>query len=190
MTIYIKDMVCVRCKMAVRSVLEEMSIPYQKIELGSAVLEKALDAEELQKLNDCLKRYELELMSDRKKILTERIKTLIIEMLHSEQMDEGLKLSIFIGKNMSYDYTYLANIFSEVEGSTIERFYIESRIDRAKELMVYEGLTVKQIAYELNYSSVSHLSLQFKKVTGYTPVDFKRRCEAGDLIWKTCIEKN
>lgn len=186
MTIYIKDMVCVRCKMAVRSVLEELGIPYQKIELGMAVLSNPLTPEELEKLNDGLKRYELELMSDRKKILTERIKTLIIELHHSPQADEGTKLSVYIGNNMAYDYTYLANIFSEVEGFTIERFYIESRIERAKELMVYEGLTVKQIAYELNYSSVSHLSLQFKKVTGFTPVDFKKRCEAGDLIWKTC----
>lgn len=186
MTIYIKDMVCVRCKMAVRSVLEELGIGYRSIELGSAVLERTLTAEELMKVNKALNRFELALMGDRKKILTERIKTLIIETLRAPQADEGLKLSALITRNMAYDYTYLANLFSEVEGTTIERFYIENRIERAKELMVYKGLSVKEIAYELNYSSVSHFCLQFKKVTGYTPAGFKKRCEAGDFVWKTC----
>lgn len=186
MTIYIKDMVCVRCKIAVRSVLEELGIGYQKINLGSAVLERALTDEELKSVNKALNRFELALMHDRKRILTERIKTLILEAIRGPQADEGLKLSAFISKNLSYDYTYLANLFSELEGTTIERFYIESRIERAKELIVYEGMSIKEIAYELNYSSVSHLSLQFKKVTGYTPADFKKRCESDDFVWKIC----
>lgn len=185
MTIYIKDMVCVRCKMAVRSVLEELGIGYKKIELGHAVLDRDLSTEELLNVAAGLGRFELSLMNDRKKILTERIKTLILEMLRAPQTNEGLKLSAYISKAMAYDYTYLANLFSELEGTTIERFYIESRIERAKELMVYEGLPIKEIAYELNYSSVSHFSLQFKKVTGYTPADFKKRCESEDFVWKT-----
>ena len=185
MTIYIKDMVCVRCKMAVRSVLEELGIPFIKIELGFAELAKSLNNDELHILNTALKRFELELMSDRKKILTERIKTLIIETLHSPQPNEGLKLSSFLSKHLAYDYTYLANLFSQVEGTTIERFYIEKRIERVKELMVYEGLSPKEITYELNYSSLSHLCLQFKKVTGFTPAEFKKRCESGEFVWKT-----
>ncbi len=184
MTIFIKDMVCVRCKMAVRSVLEELGIAYQNISLGSAVLSKTLTTEELANLSVGLQRFELALMSDRKKILTERIKTLIIETLRSPQQDEGLKLSVFVSRNMAYDYTYLANLFSEVEGTTIERFYIEARIERAKELLVYEDMTPKEIAYELNYSSLSHLGQQFKKVTGYTPADFKKQCGSGNFIWK------
>ncbi|HEU4901445.1 MAG TPA: AraC family transcriptional regulator [Flavisolibacter sp.] len=185
MTIYIKDMVCVRCKMAVRSVLEELGIAYQKIELGRAVLDRTLTREELVNLNKALKRFELELMSDRNKILTERIKTLILEAIRSPETESGLKLSAFISQHMAYDYTYLANLFSEIEGTTIERFYIENRIERAKELMIYDGLSTKEIAYRLNYSSMSHLCLQFKKVTGYTPADFKKRCQSDDFVWKT-----
>lgn len=186
MTIYIKDMVCVRCKMAVRSVLEELGIGYQKIELGHAVLDTTLTDEELSNLNRALKRFELELLSDRNKILTERIKTLILDSIRSLQTDGGLKLSAYISQHMAYDYTYLAKLFSDVEGTTIERFYIETRIERAKELMIYDRLTTKEIAYRLNYSSMSHLCLQFKKVTGYTPADFKKRCQSLDFVWKTC----
>lgn len=186
MTIYIKDMVCVRCKMAVQTVLEELGIPYLKIELGHVVLEKKLSNEELQKLSVGLKRFELSIVENRKKILTSRIKTLILEWLRNGQKEGALKLSALISHHMAYDYTYLANIFSDVEGTTIERFYIESRIERAKELMLYDGLSVKEISYELHYSSVSHFSLQFKKVTGYTPVEFKKQCESEDFIWRVC----
>lgn len=186
MTIYIRDMVCVRCKMAVRVVLEELGIAYQKIELGHAVLESTLTREELAVLNRALKRFELELMSDRTKILTERIKTLILEAIRSSKNEGSLKLSALISQHMAYEYTYLANLFSEVEGTTIERFYIENRIERAKELMVYDGLTTKEIAYRLNYSSMSHLCGQFKKVTGYTPAEFKKRCQSDGFVWKTC----
>jgi AraC family transcriptional regulator len=186
MTIYIKDMVCVRCKMAVRAVLEELGIPYLKIELGHAVLDRTLTAEELQALSAALLRFELSLMSDRKKILTERIKTLILEWLQNPKREGALKLSSFISQEMAYDYTYLANVFSEVESATIERFYIENRIERAKELMVYDGLTAKEITYELHFSSVSHFCLQFKKVTGYTPVEFKKQCESATFVWKIC----
>lgn len=184
MTIYIKDMVCVRCKMAVQSVLEELNISYQTIELGHAVLDQALGKDELQALDTALKRFELSLMSNRKKILTERIKTLIYELVRKQEAEGTLKLSAFISQQMDYDYTYMANLFSSEEGLTIERFYIESRIERAKELMVYEGLSVKEVAYELQYSSVSHFCLQFKKVAGSTPAEFKKHCESGNFVWR------
>jgi AraC family transcriptional regulator len=185
MTIYIKDMVCVRCKMAVQSILEELDIPYKKIELGHAVLDRTLTKGELEDLDRALQRCELSLMNDRKKILTEQIKTIIIELLHKEELQSGLKLSAYISQSMGYDYTYMANLFSEVEGYTIERFYIESRIERAKELMVYEDLPIKEIAFQLNFSSTSHFSLQFKKVTGLTPVEFKKQLELSNFVWKT-----
>lgn len=186
MTVFIKDMVCVRCKMAVQSVLEEMGIPFSRIELGFAELDINLSEDETLQLNAALNRFELSLMSDRKKILTERIKVLILEWLRNAQKEGALKLSAMINQQMSYDYTYLANLFSEVEGTTIERFYIENRIERAKELMIYEGMSTKEVTYELHYSSVSHFSLQFKKVTGYTPAEFKKQSESPDFIWKTC----
>jgi AraC family transcriptional regulator len=185
MIIYIKDMVCVRCKMAVQSVLEELGIPFSRIELGFAELETDLTEEETRQIDLALNRFELSLMSDPKKILTERIKVLILKWLRNPQKEGALKLSVMINQEMSYDYTYLANLFSEVEGTTIERFYIENRIERAKELMIYDGLNAKEVTYELHYSSVSHFSLQFKKVTGYTPSEFKKRSESSDFIWKT-----
>lgn len=179
-------MVCVRCKMAVQSVFESLHIGYTTVELGRVDLPEAITPEQQRKVNTALKHYELELMEDRKKILVERIKTMIIALFYASDDDKQVKLSEYLSKGLYYDYTYLANIFSEVEGSTVERFYIVTRIERVKELIVYEGLSITEIAYQLNYSSVSHLCLQFKKVTGQTPSVFKKRCESDDYVWKTC----
>jgi AraC-like DNA-binding protein len=170
--------------MAVQAVLEELGLPYRKIELGHAVLERTLTKEELQALNAALHRYDLSLMSNRKKILTEQIKLLIYALVRNHSEKRMLKLSAYISQHMAYDYTYMANLFSEEEGLTIERFYIESRIERAKELMVYEELSIKEVTYELQYSSVSHFCLQFKKVAGLTPAEFKKQCESGNFVWK------
>jgi AraC-like DNA-binding protein len=170
--------------MAVQAVLEELGIPYQKIELGHAVLEKPLANDELEAFDAALQRFELSLMSNRNKILTKQIKTLVHELVRKQSEEGTLKLSAYISQHMAYDYTYLANLFSEEEGVTIERFYIESRIERAKELMVYEALPVKDVAYELQYSSVSHFCLQFKKVTSLTPAEFKKQSESGNFVWK------
>lgn len=179
-------MVCLRCKMAVQSVLEGLGIEYSTIEIGKVNLPAAITPEQQKNLNTALKQYELELMEDRKKILVERIKTLIIELFHASGNDKQLKLSEYLSKEVYYNYTYLANTFSEVEESTIERFYIVTRIERVKELIVYEGLSITEIAYQLNYSSVSHLCLQFKKVTGQTPSMFRKLCKSEDYVWKTC----
>jgi AraC-like DNA-binding protein len=170
--------------MAVQAVLEELGIPYQKIELGHAVLERLLTKDELKSLDTALRRYELSLMVNRKKILTQRIKLLIHDLVRKQSEEGTLKLSAYISREMAYDYTYMANLFSEEEGLTIERYYIESRIERAKELMVYEEMSVKEVAYELQYSSVSHFCLQFKKVTNSTPAEFKKQCESGNFVWK------
>ena len=177
-------MVCVRCKMAVRTVLENLNIDYSTIELGKVKLKAALTLKQQNELNTALKVYELELMKDRRKILVEKIKTLIIELFHSTKVDLPLKFSNHLSQQLHYDYTYLSNVFSEVEGSTIEKFYICTRIERVKELIVYEGLTITEISHLLNFSSVSHLCLQFKKVTGQTPSRFKALCATDDYVWR------
>ncbi len=186
MTVFIKNMVCVRCKMAVQTVLESLNIDYVLIQLGKAHLKTNLTGEEQKKLNHALKHYHLELMEDTKKILTEQIKILIIELLQRGPGENHEKLSVYLSKNLHYDYTYLANTFSETEGRTIERFYIENRVERVKELLVYETLNITEIAYKMNFSSVAHLCLQFKKVTGNTPSMFKKLCESESFVWRTC----
>lgn len=186
MTLYIKNMVCVRCKRAVQSVLEELEIEYTSIELGKAKLTRELSTEEQQKVNIALKRFELELIEDRKKIISSNIKAAIIGFFNSSDVDLRLKFSEYLSDRLRYDYTYLSNIFTEIEGITIERFYIVTRVERVKELIAYEDINLKEIAYQLNYSSVSHLCLQFKKVTGQTPAMFKKLCSSQNYIWKTC----
>ena len=170
--------------MAVQSVLEEHNIPYTKIELGKVVLCGIPTPDEKKQISAGLSRYKLEIMEDRKKILVDRIKTLIIEWTHSSADEKKLKLSEYLSKKLDYDYTYLSNTFSEVEKSTIERFYIVSRVERIKELIMYEDMNVTEIAYQLHYSSVSHLCLQFRKVTGHTPSMFRKLCESEDFVWR------
>lgn len=170
--------------MAVQSVLEALGIPYKSIELGRVKLIDGINAQQRQQLNAGLRHYHLELMDDKKKIIAESIKTLIIELLHAETDAMQLKLSVYLANSLQYDYTYLSNIFSEVEGSTIERFYIVTRIERVKELLIYEGWSITEIANQLNYCNLSHLCLQFKKVMGQTPSEFKKRSEADDFVWR------
>jgi AraC-like DNA-binding protein len=184
MNIYIKNMVSARCKMAVQSVLKELKIDYLHIELGEVKLAAALTPEQQQKLKAALKHYELELMDDKKRMLVEQIKALIIETFHTEDNKMHLKLSVYLSKHLIFDYTHLANTFSEMEGMTIERFFIASRIERVKDLIANEALSINEIAYQLNYSSVAHLSLQFKKVTGQTLSMFRKSCESPDYIHK------
>ena len=186
MNIYIKSMVCVRCKMAVQSVLDDLGIAYLSVELGRVKLAGNISFEQRNKIQDALKHYQLELMDDKKTILVEQIKVLITDLFHSSNASVHQKFSDYLTKSLFYDYTYLANIFSEMEGSTIERFYIASRVERVKELIVYERSNITEVAYQLNYSSVSHLCQQFKKVTGYTPSEFRKMCESEEFIWRNC----
>jgi AraC family transcriptional regulator len=172
--------------MAVQAVLEGLKIDFLSIELGSVKLALPLTPEQKYRLNEGLEYYSLELMNNKKLIVVERIKTFIIEKFHTPGAEYELKLSVYLSESLNYDYTYLANIFSEMEGSTIERFYILNRIERVKELMIYEALSIKEITYQLNYSSVSHLCLQFKKVTGHTPAVFKKMCDSGNFVWRIC----
>ena len=171
--------------MAVQTVLEGLKIDFLSIEMGRVELAGHATTEEKNKINLGLQHYALELMINKKLIVVERIKSLIIQKFHTPDAENALKFSVYLSEILHYDYTYLANIFSEMEGSTIERFYIFNRIERVKELMIYEALSIKEIAYQLNYSSVSHLCLQFKKVTGHTPSGFKKLCDTTDFVWKT-----
>lgn len=186
MTVYIKNMVCVRCKMAVRAVLQNLNIDYTAIELGKIQLPTELSLQQRSDLDSALRVYELELMEDKRKIIVEKIKTLVIELFHSSDAELGLKFSAHLSHCLHYDYTYLSNVFSELEGSTIEKYYIMQRIERVKELIVYEGLSITEISHQLNFSSVSHLCLQFKKVTGQTPSLFKKLCATEDFVWRKC----
>lgn len=186
MKIYIQNMVCMRCKMVVKAELEKLGVHYTMLDLGEAEVKEELTAEQLDMLGSSLKKAGLELMNDKKSILVERIKTTIIELVHYKDEQIKTNLSDFLTEKLNYNYTYLANLFSEVKGCTIEKFYLSHKIERVKELLVYDELNLTEIAYKLHYSSVAHLSNQFKKMTGLTPSHFKnlkhkRRKVLGDV---------
>lgn len=166
-------MVCIRCKMVVKETLYRLEIPYRTIELGEIDIETELPAEQKKLLKTALLAYGLELMDDRKSVLIEKIKRVIIEQVHYSEEPLVVNFSEFLSQKLHYDYTYLANLFSEVQGTTIEKFIIVHKIERVKELLVYNELNLTAIAYLMHYSSVAHLSNQFKKVTGLTPSHFK-----------------
>lgn len=166
-------MVTRRCKLIVQATLDQLGIAYSAVELGEVALKKELTAEQRDQLKISLLAVGLELMENKKMILVEKIKLLILDQL--QQPDQSLKLknSLYISQQLDYDYTYLSNLFAQVTGTTIERYLIVQRIEKVKELLLYDEQSLKQIAYDLNYSSTAHLSNQFKKVTGLTPSFFK-----------------
>ena len=174
MKLFIKNMVCIRCKLVVRSELERIGIPYKVVELGEAELYDSISSNQRDQLNLLLKKSGLELMDDKKSMLIEKIKTVIIELVHYSGELPKTKFSEYLSEKLNHDYTYLSNLFSEVQGITIEHFLIAHKIERVKELLVYDELNLTEIAYKLHYSSVAHLSNQFKKVTGLTPSHFKQ----------------
>jgi AraC-like DNA-binding protein len=167
-------MVCIRCKMVVKSELEKLGLHYTVVELGEAEIKEDISTDKRDQLNVALKKSGLELMDDKKSMLIEKIKNIIIELVHYSEDQLKINLSAYLSEKLNYDYTYLANLFSEVQGTTIEKFFINHKIERVKELLVYDELSLKEIAFKLHYSSVSHLSSQFKKVTGLTPSHFKQ----------------
>lgn len=174
MKIYIKNMVCIRCKMVVKEELTRLGIGYTTIELGEADIGAPLTQEQHDQLKEGLSNFGLELMDDRKSVLIQRIKNIIVEMVHYSEEPLVVNFSVFLSENLQHDYTYMANLFSEVQGTTIEKFIISHKIERVKELLVYNELNLTEIAYQMHYSSVAHLSAQFKKVTGLTPSHFKQ----------------
>ncbi len=173
MKLHIKNMVCDRCKMVVKAELEKLGLQPVSVELGEVVLEKELSAEEKTKLNENLHAVGFELIDDKKSQLIEKIKNLIIELVHQQNSTLKINLSDYLSSQLNHDYNYMTNLFSEVEGTTIEKYFIAQKIEKVKELLVYDELTLSEIAWQLNYSSVAYLSSQFKKVTGLTPSHFK-----------------
>jgi AraC-like DNA-binding protein len=171
--LYIKYMVTIRCKMVVKSELEKLGLHFANVELGEVAIKEDLSEEQKDRLRTGLKKSGLELMDDKKSILVEKIKGVIIELVHYNDDQLKINLSDYLAEKLNHNYTYLANLFSEVKGITIEQFYLAHKIEKVKELLVYDELTLTEIAYKLNYSSVDHLSNQFKKMTGLTPSHFK-----------------
>jgi len=172
--LYIKNMVSTRCTMVVKDELTKLGLTYTKVELGEAELTKNISLQEFDRIKSALLRSGLELMDDKKSMLIRKIKTLIIELVYYSEEPLATNLSNYLSQQLNYDYVYLTTLFSEVQGTTIEKFYISHKIERVKELMAYEELNLTEIAYKLHYSSVAHLSTQFKKVSGLTPSLFKR----------------
>jgi AraC-like DNA-binding protein len=160
--------------MVVKSALEQLNILYRYLDLGEVELFESISPEQRNQLQLILKKSGLELMDDKKAILIEKIKNLVIEMVHYSDDLPATTTSVFIAEKLGYSYTYLADLFAEVTGTTINQFIILHKIERVKELLMYDELNLTEIAYQLNYSSVSHLSNQFKKITGLTPSFFKQ----------------
>ena len=159
--------------MVVKSELEKLDLPYSDVRIGEANIIGSLPEDTLQRLDVALRKSGLQLMEDKKSILVEKIKTAIIELVHYTEGQIKVNLSDYLSEKLEYDYTYLANLFSEAKGITIEKFYIIHKIEKVKELIVYDELNLSEIAYKLHYSSVAHLSNQFKKLTGLTPSHFR-----------------
>lgn len=173
MMLYLKNMVCNRCKMVVRSELEKQGLNVLSVELGEAEIAEVLSLAQKQALNEALLPLGFEVIDDKKSRLIEHIKNLIIELVHQKDSELTTNLSDFLSSRLHYEYSYLSKLFSEVEGVSIEKYFIAQKIERVKELLVYDELSLSEIAFQLHYSSVAHLSNQFKKVTGLTPSYFK-----------------
>lgn len=166
-------MVCNRCIMVVRNELEKLGYSPENISLGEVELDRELNDNEKESINNHLQNFGFELIDDKKSRLIGQIKSSIIELVHHQNSELKSNLSDFLVSKLHHDYTYLSNLFSEVEGTTIEKYFIAQKIEKVKELLVYDELSLSEIAFQLNYSSVAHLSNQFKKVTGLTPSHFK-----------------
>lgn len=173
MKLYIKFMVSLRCKLMVKDALIRIGIPYKSINLGEVELAENISKQHREQLQKVLFESGLELMDDKKAILIEKIKLIVIEMVHYSDEIPKVNFSEYLSEKLDLDYTYLSNLFSENQGLTIEHFIILHKIERAKELIIYDEKNLSEIATILHYSSVSHLSNQFKKITGLTPTFFK-----------------
>lgn len=167
-------MVCIRCQMVVKSELEKLGLLYADVKIGEADIIGDIPPEQLSQLDVALRKSGLQLMDDKKSILVEKIKSAIIELVHYTEEQIKVNLSDYLSEKLQYDYTYLANLFSDVKGITIEKFYLTHKIEKVKELIVYDELNLSEIAFKMHYSSVAHLSNQFKKFTGLTPSHFKQ----------------
>jgi AraC-like DNA-binding protein len=177
-------MLSVRCTTLVKNELTKLGIQYFVVGLGEVEIPDKISAWQRDKIKSALLKSGLELQEDKKSILVQKIKNAIIELVYHSEETLVLKLSEYLSRKLYHDYTYLANVFSEVQGTTIEKFFISQKIGRVKELLVYNELTLTEIAYKMRYSSVAHLSTQFKKLTGLTPSRFKQIVKDKDLTLK------
>ncbi len=167
-------MVSLRCKLIVKEELRKLGIKYVIIELGVVEILEDISQEQRDQLRTNLKKSGLELLEDKKSILIERIKNLVVEIIHYSEEQPKINYSDYISEKLGYDYTYLSNVFSEVKGITLQHYIILHRIEKVKELLLYDEFNLTEISYMLQYSSVAHLSNQFKKITGLTPSFFKK----------------
>ncbi len=174
MKLYIKFMVSLRCKMIVKEELKKLGLHYVIVDLGVVEILEDITQDQHDNLKISLLNYGLELLDNKKSILIDKIKNVIIEMIHYSDEVPKVNYSYYISEKLDYDYTYLSNLFSEVKGITIQHFIIQHKIEKVKELLLYDELNLTQISYKLHYSSVAHLSNQFKKVTGLSPSYFKQ----------------
>lgn len=173
-TLFIKNMVCNRCILVVEGELKKLNIPFSSIILGEVQLTQALQAQKETALRQALEALGFEIIDDKKSRLIEQIKKVIIDLIHHQDLEFQNNLSVLLSQKLHHDYNYLSNLFSVIEGTTIEKYFIAQKIEKVKELLVYDELSLSEIAAQLNYSSVAYLSNQFKKVTGLTPSHFKQ----------------
>jgi AraC-like DNA-binding protein len=175
MQLFIKNMVCDRCILVVRQELDKQNLSYRQIQLGEVELSTHPTQEQLDKFRISMDALGFELLDDKKSTLVSKIKTILLQLIRSkEQAELNTKISVLLAEELQHDYSYLSSLFSSIEGITIEKYVIAQRIERAKELLLYDELSLSEIADQLGYSSVQHLSLQFKKITGLTPTHFKQ----------------
>jgi AraC-like DNA-binding protein len=160
--------------MLVRSEFEKLGVSILSVDLGSVQIVEDLTVNQFEQLRHCLQEWGLELMEDRKSILIDKVKTLLVNLINSSSDMPLVNYSVYIAEKLNYDYTYLSNLFSRHTGQTIQQFIIQHKIEKAKELLGHSHMTLTEIAYILNYSSVAHLSNQFKKITGMTPSEYKK----------------
>lgn len=166
-------MVCIRCQMAVKAELDKLGLHHTRVEIGETEIMEELSAEQRDILSNSLRMIGLELLEDKRNIMVEKIKTIIIELVHYNEDQIKTNLSDYLSEKLNHNYTYLSNLFSEIKGTTIEKYYLSNKIEKVKELLVYDELNLTEIAWKMHYSSVAHLSNQFKKMTGLTPSHFK-----------------
>lgn len=174
MNLYIKNMVCNRCIMVVKQELERMKLKPMQVSMGEVELSKQPTAKQMQELNSRLLQLGFEILDDQKQKQIEKIKSLLIKKVQSGEMEEHFSISEYLSNALHKDYSYISRLFSEVEGITVEQFFILQKTEKVKELLVYGVQNLSEISYRLGYSSVAHLSAQFKKVTGLTPSQFKK----------------
>jgi len=186
MKLYIKNMLCIRCKMALRDELEKLNIPYKRIDLGEVETTQDISEGKLELLRNNLLQIGLEIIRNRKEIIAENISKAIIEFVHYSREPVKINLSDYLRDKLQFEYSYLTNIFSEVKGISIEKFFIDQKIERVKDLLMNDDLNLTEISFLTNYSSVAHLSNQFKRNTGISPVNYRQL--HSNSLYRSCAE--